>query len=222
MTRLAPMLLALIVAGAASAAEPAEVTRGMQKALEAFSKGDFKEARDRFAQLAGAYPGNTLFQLNLGTAEYRLKNYGAAEVALKRAIAIDIENAPAWMTLGILYLEQQKPEAALAALSQAALLDPGSARAHAYLGLAAGQRGWLLGAEKELRQAIQLQPDYADAHFNLALFYLQRTPPAVELARRHYQEALHLGATPDPLVEAQLEEPGVAAEKTTSTPGGSD
>ena len=48
---------------------------------------------------------------------------------------------------------------------------------------------------------------YAEAHFNLAVFYLQRTPPAVELARRHYQQALNLGAAPDPQVEKSLTEP---------------
>ena len=56
-----------------------------------------------------------------------------------------------------------------------------------------------------MRKAIELQPNYTEAHFNLAVFYLQRTPPAVELARRHYQKALDLGASPDAQLEKSLE-----------------
>jgi Tfp pilus assembly protein PilF len=66
------------------------------------------------------------------------------------------------------------------------------------------RRGWYSGAEDELQKVIQLQPNFADAHYNLALLYLQQTPPAVELARRHYQMALELGATPDADVAAKL------------------
>jgi Flp pilus assembly protein TadD len=70
-----------------------------------------------------------------------------------------------------------------------------------------GKKGWYSAAEDEMRKAIELQPDYAEAHFNLAVFYLQRNPPAVELARRHYQKARDLGAAPDPDVEKRLNAP---------------
>jgi Tfp pilus assembly protein PilF len=57
-----------------------------------------------------------------------------------------------------------------------------------------------------MRKALELQPDYQEAHFNLAVFYLQRNPPAVELARRHYQKALDLGGAPDAEVARALGE----------------
>ena len=47
---------------------------------------------------------------------------------------------------------------------------------------------------------------YADAHFNLALMYLDRKPPALELARRHYEKAVSLGAEKDEVVEEKLKE----------------
>jgi hypothetical protein len=46
-----------------------------------------------------------------------------------------------------------------------------------------------------------LDPGYADANFNLAVLYLGRTPPLIELARRHYQRAIDLGAKHDPAIE---------------------
>ena len=51
-----------------------------------------------------------------------------------------------------------------------------------------------------------MDSNYAEAHFNLALMYLERKPPATELARRHYAKAKELGAAPDKLVEKQLGE----------------
>ena len=111
------------------------------------------------------------------------------------------------MILGVIYYDQNKLDRALAALAQAVLFEPKDARAHHFLGVTIGKKGWYLGAEDEMRKAIELNPDYAEAHFNLAVFYLQRSPPAVELARRHYQKALDLGAAPDPQVEKGIGPP---------------
>jgi Tfp pilus assembly protein PilF len=52
-----------------------------------------------------------------------------------------------------------------------------------------------------LCRAVELDPGYADAHYNLAVFYLQEKPPAVELARRHYFKAVELGVEKDPEME---------------------
>jgi len=117
------------------------------------------------------------------------------------------QNGLGWLLLGVIEYDQDKLDAALAALSQAALWEPKNAMVHHYLGVTVGKKGWYSGAEDEMRKAIELQPNYAEAHFNLAVFYLQRNPPAVELARRHYQKARDLGAAPDPDVERTLNAP---------------
>ncbi|EDY19159.1 Tetratricopeptide TPR_2 repeat protein [Chthoniobacter flavus Ellin428] len=112
-----------------------------------------------------------------------------------------------WLILGIVQYDRTRYDNALASLAQAAVLDPRNAMVHQYLGVTIGQKGWYSGAEDEMRKAIELDPSYAQAHFNLAVFYLQRNPPAVELARRHYERALELGAAPDPDVEKSLTPP---------------
>ena len=53
-------------------------------------------------------------------------------------------------------------------------------------------------------EAIADNPDYADAHFNLAVIYSTSSPPAKELAKRHYEKALALGAAPDPTLDKLL------------------
>ncbi|MGB8354346.1 MAG: tetratricopeptide repeat protein [Chthoniobacteraceae bacterium] len=172
--------------------------------MKSFEKGDLEKARKQFQKLLQLLPDNPVGLINLGAVEIRLKLFTEAETHLKRVVRLQPDAAPAWLALGMLYCNRDQLDEALAALSQAVLLDPKSARAHNYLGVTVGKKGWYSGAEAELQRAVELQPEYADAHFNLALFYLQRDPPAIELARRHYARALELGSAPDPLIEKTL------------------
>lgn len=185
----------------------AEAQRIANRALAAFSKGDLAGARKDFQTVLALVPDNLPTTINLALVEYRAKRCAAAEKLLRRAVALAPESGLAWLVLGVVYYDQDKLDAALGALAQAAWLEPKDARAHHYLGVTVGRKNWFSAAEDEMRKAIKLDPDYAEAHFNLAVFYLQRTPPAVELARRHYQQARELGAAPDPQVEQQLETP---------------
>jgi Flp pilus assembly protein TadD len=184
-----------------------EAQKIANRALAAFSKGELDAARKDFLKVLELAPGNQPTLINLGLLEYRAKKYDDAEKMLLRVVRAEPENGLGWLVLGVIYYDQDKFDSALAALSQAVLYEPKDARAHHYLGVTVGRKGWYLGAEDEMRKAIALAPDYAEAHFNLAVFYLQRTPPAVELARRHYQQALNLGAAPDPSVEKSLSAP---------------
>ena len=95
---------------------------------------------------------------------------------------------------------------AVSALSRAIHEEPTDARAHNYLAVVVKKLGWLDAAEAELQRAIELKPDYANAHFNLALMLLERKPPAVALAKKHYEKAVALGAEKDELVEEKLKD----------------
>ena len=150
-------------------------------------------------------PGNVPTTINLGLIEYREKRFGEAEALLKAATRTAPDSGLPWLILGVVEFEQNKLDAALAALAQAAYLEPKDARAHHYLGVVIGSKGWYSGAEEEMRKAIELEPDYAEAHYNLAVFYLQRVPPAVELARRHYQKSVDLGGAVDAELEKKIE-----------------
>jgi Flp pilus assembly protein TadD len=152
-------------------------------------------------------PENLLVLVNLGLTEFNLGNYSEAENFLRKAIQRRLDLPQAWLVLGLVYLDTQRFDAAMAAFAQAVLLEPRNARARNYLGVAVGQMGWFDGAEAEFRRAIEFDPAYADAHFNLAYFGLQRRTPAIELARRHYTLAVQLGAERDPDIEAKLRNP---------------
>jgi tetratricopeptide (TPR) repeat protein len=184
-----------------------EAQRLARLANGAFEKGDLAAARGYYERVLTLAPGSPAARINLGLIAYRQRRFEDAENILREVIRGYPESGLAWLILGIVYYDQDKLEAALAALAQAVWLEPKDARAHHYLGVAIGRRGWYSGAEDEMRKALELQPDYAEAHYNLAVFYLQRNPPALELARRHYQKSLDLGAAPDADTEKLLGTP---------------
>jgi Flp pilus assembly protein TadD len=182
-----------------------EAQRLSKQAIATLGKGDVAAARRDFKKVLELAPNNAPTLINLGLLEYRQKKYGEAENLLTAATKSAPQSGLSWLVLGVVQYEEGKLDAALAALAMSAYLEPKDARTHHYLGVVVGSKGWYSAAEDEMRKAIELAPDYAEAHYNLAVFYLERNPPAVELARRHYQKAVDLGGAPDPALEKKIE-----------------
>lgn len=175
-----------------------EAQRTHTEALRAFQKGDIAGAISGYERVLKLAPENQPALINLALAKQRQKKYAEADEFLKRVLMKDPENASAWLVRGIAAYEQEKLDAAHAHLAQAILYAPKSAQAHQFLGVTLGRKGWYSAGEEELRRALEINPKFADAHYNLAVLYMERVPPAIELSRRHYQKALELGAAPDP------------------------
>jgi Flp pilus assembly protein TadD len=182
-----------------------EAQRLSKQAISALNKGDVTAARQDFKKVLELVPNNAPTLINLGLLEYRQKKYSEAETLLSAATKSAPQSGLSWLVLGVVQFEQSKLDAALASLAMSAYLEPKDARTHHYLGVVVGSKGWYSAAEDELRKAIELAPDYGEAHYNLAVFYLERNPPAVELARRHYQKSVDLGGAPDPALEKKIE-----------------
>jgi Flp pilus assembly protein TadD len=216
-------LFALSVLLAADAPEPAlpklsdEARSAAAKGLSDFQDQKFKDAKAEFQRMTDLAPDHPMGWANLGSAEFRLGEVAQAEEHLKKAVRLDPTAQQAWLTLGIIDYQKDELDAGLAALSQAVYLDPRDPKAHLYLGILIRKRGWLAAAEDEMRKAINLDETYAEAHYNLAVLYLERQPPAIELARRHYYRALNLGAEPDAELDRILKKPDAGAETGAST-----
>lgn len=197
--------LALLLAQTLHAEEPKFTPRVLAEAVaegnRAFEAKDYATARRAYERVLSLDPQNQLGLVNLGLVEFYAGDPEKSENLLKQAVRQRLETAPAWLTLGMIYMDQNRFSEALAALSQATLHDPNNPRARNFLGVVIGRQGWIYGAEQELRRAVELDPAYADAHYNLAVFYLQEKPPATELAKRHYFKAVELGVEKDPSME---------------------
>jgi tetratricopeptide (TPR) repeat protein len=189
---------------ALSAFVPAEAKQLASQGERAFAHGNLTEAESLYKKALEFAPENPPILVSMAAVETRLGKIQESDVFLRHALRSDLNNGPAWLLLGMNALSQKRDDEAFANLTQAVLHDTGNARAHNYLGMAAERKGWNEVAEQELRRAAELNSGYADANFNLAVLYLKRTPPLVEMARRHYQRAVDLGTPHDPLIEAQI------------------
>ncbi len=185
-------------------AVPAELLPLAHQAKASFEQGKFKEAEKLYQQILAREPNNLYSLSNLGVVLFRDGKLKAAELTLKKALALAPRDEFTHTTLGIVFYQESKFDNALAELTKALAINPKSATAHNYLGITASQKGWQEAAEKEMLEAIADNPEYADAYFNLAVVYWTSQPPAKELARRHYEKALALGAQPDPGMDTLL------------------
>ena len=190
---------------ASEGAMPSDLIEARYKlGMMALSKNDLEGAIGDFSKVLEWNASHLGALVNLGWIAQRKKDWVESEALMRRAIAVASNNAAVWLGLGLAVLEQSKLDAAIAAFAQVVALDPKNARGHRFFGLALGRRGWIQAAEEELRRSLEIEPDDAGAHFNLAVFYLQRKPVAIELARRHYYRALDLGFGSDPAIEEIL------------------
>jgi tetratricopeptide (TPR) repeat protein len=186
---------------------PRTLSAAIAEGNVAFERKDYGAARNAYTRVLALEPDNLMALVNLGMVEFYSGHPDKAEELLKKAVRQRLESAPAWLTLGMIYMDRNESDAAIAALSQAMLQDPLNARTRNFLGVVMGRRGWTEGAQHELRRAVELDPSYADAHYNLAVFYLEEKPPAIELARRHYQKAIELGVEKNPQMEKLFSAP---------------
>lgn len=200
-------LIALLYLMATAEGSPAEDPRVQSLAAQAgkaFSSGNLPLAEQLYGQALSLSPSSPRLLVNLAAVKTRRGKTSESVELTRKALSCDWQNPQAWLLLGMNALESGNDDEALADLMQATQRDNANPRAHNYLGIAAGRKGWNEVSEKELRRAVELDPDYADANFNLAVFYLGRTPPLIEMVRRHYQRALDLGAPHDAALEARL------------------
>jgi tetratricopeptide (TPR) repeat protein len=175
------------------------------EAQRAFAAQRFDEAEKKYEQVLKMDEKSVFTLGNLAAIEIQQNRLDAAESNLNKALAIEPNDAYSLSLMGIVKFDREKYDEALDFLSRAADIDPSNAETQNYLGITLSQKGQRAPAEAALRKAIVLQPNYSAAHNNLAVIYASQQPPALELARYHYQKALNAGHPKNPQLEAMLE-----------------
>ncbi len=176
----------------------------VSEAERAFAARHYDEAEKKYAQAMRLDEENVLIRANLAASQIEQNRLAEGEANLKRALAGDPKNAVSLSLLGVVRVRQHKYDEALDLLSQSAQLDPQNADTFRYLGVTLAEKGLRRPAESALRRAVQLAPENGEAHHNLAIVYATQRPPALELARWHYQKGLASGHPKDSKLEQML------------------
>ena len=169
-----------------------------------FQEKNFEAAESHYQQVADAAPTNSLAWSNLAAVQLELGKLSLAEKAIRNAIAISPDDAFSHTTLGIILLRTGQADAAIKSLLSAINLDPSDPPAFNYLGVAFEQKGDRDRAVQEIEKALKLSPAYGEAHFNLAALQASGDAASRQSAKKHYAQALELGAKPDPQIEKLL------------------
>jgi tetratricopeptide (TPR) repeat protein len=192
---------------------PAKVSRGippgtgpiLKAAERAFAMQQYAEAEKKYLEVLHQDEKNVTTLGNLASAQVELGRLEDAEKTVQRALALDPEDYFSLYVLGRIRFRQDKLDEALDALSRSVQANVNYADAQNYLGIVLSEKGQRGPAEAALRRAIQLQPDNAVAHNNLAVVYATQKPPALALARWHYQKARDAGHPKNTQLEQMLE-----------------
>jgi tetratricopeptide (TPR) repeat protein len=168
---------------------PAGAQPLLRAAERAFATAQFAEAEKNYLEVLRQDENNVTTLGNLASAQVELGRYADAEKTVTKALSLDPDDFFSLYVLGRIRFRENKMDEALNALSRSAQSNPDYADAQNYLGIVLSEKGQRGPAEAALRRAIQLQPNNAVAHNNLAVVYATQTPPALALARWHYQKA---------------------------------
>jgi len=187
---------------------PSGTAELVASAQQHFSRHEFDQAEADYRKILERDQNNGLALANLATIELQEDKLAAAEKHITVALAQSPDDAYNLSTLGYLKFRQEKYDDALDVLSRAVKLDPNNPEIQNYLGVTLSHKGLRVQAETALRKAVEINPLYAPAHNNLAVIYLNQTPPMPLLARWHYEKAIAAGQPRNPGLEKLLAEKG--------------
>ena len=187
---------------------PSGASELVASAQRHFSNHEYDAAEADYEKILERDQNNGLVLANLATIELQEGKLDGAEKHITAALAESPDDAYNLSTLGYLKFREEKYDEALDILSRAAKVDPNNPEIQNYLGVTLSHKGLRVQAETALRKAIQINPMYAPAHNNLAVVYLNQTPPLPLLARWHYQKAVAAGQPRNPDLEKLLADKG--------------
>ena len=135
-----------------------------QQAREDLAHGRTSEAKAEFEKLLTEYPDNPDLHLFLGMALLRSRDPRSAEVAARKAIALDPQHVDARTFLAWIELEVRGDvDAAIGEYEKVLELHPELPEAYSNLAVAQKRKGQLNRAIDNLNRALQRKPDFVTA-----------------------------------------------------------
>jgi len=158
------------------AARVAEAKKAFQEGVQASEAGNYDGAIAAFQHAAELNSTCADCYYNIGVAHLQKKDYGQAETALQKAIAIKPDYAQAYSALATLYNNQRKFDLAADASAKAAELSGaagggtgGNVDALYNQGVIFWNAGKVAEAKKQFEAAVQANPNHAESHYQLGM-----------------------------------------------------
>lgn len=140
-----------------------------------YNENRFEEAVNAFRQALKLSPENVKAEDNLGLSYEGLGRREEAEKAYRDAIRWQSQllqqNPGPYLDLGILLVEQNRPQDAIPYLQQAVQISPKDPKAHERLGRAYERLDRLSEAQAELEKAVEASPNDGALHYVLGQIY---------------------------------------------------
>lgn len=174
-----------------------------EAAKKAFLANRLLPARELYEMSAEAHPGKVEVWSKLGVVNLKLNDTHAASESFRRATDLDPKNSYVRRMLGYAYMLDGNLREAENALRKAIELAPDDAKAHTIFGTLSYQLGQFGEAESHNRAAILADPTLCEPYYNLA--FLNARSGKLKEARQYYDQALELGAAPDPALEKRID-----------------
>jgi tetratricopeptide (TPR) repeat protein len=153
-------------------------------------QGHAARAVELIGRAVACNPGVPAFHGNLAEAYRALGQLDRASGCCRTALRLQPACAEACSTLGLIFLAQGSPAAAVLQLQMALRLQPDNAMTWNNLGNALRLQGDKVQALAHFRQALRRDPSQVEAHCNLGQLLLEERQPAEALP--HCREAVRL------------------------------
>jgi len=211
-----PALVALLAVAPAAAQEGRDICFRGVSAANAQDLDVAIAKYDECEQSAGL-SGNGLRNLYTFRAEayVRKGDFAMALADHDRAIALDPNNAYAYLRRGSVYLQVHDDAAALADFDRAAALEPDNSRHYIYRGAVLVSLGQRERGAEDFSRAIELEPSLAEAYYRRGLVRLSQgdRPAALDdlsFAALHLPTRAEVVRQAQELVKALGQDPGPA------------
>lgn len=180
-------VLALVVLLPGASALPAlaapDTELAFHRGVAAFGEGDFRAARQHFAEVLQAEPDNTSALYYLGLIAIQERDTAAAVAYLERVVALAPDDLQAHVDLGAQLLEAGRDEEALDVFDALLERQPEHALARLYQGIALFRLGAYEDALVSLEGAAARDPELsAESHYYIGLSQAHLGDPGASAA----------------------------------------
>lgn len=147
------------------------ISAGEQKIIAAFQtsfgENNVVKANEIYQELTGLFPKDPRMQFYLGSTYGSMNEYDKQIAAYEKAIAIDKNFAPGYMSLGYVYRWRNQYDKAEENLQEYLKLNPKEANGHDNLGDLYQRMGRFEDAIKHYGEAVQMDPTLAFSQFKI-------------------------------------------------------